>query len=926
MSEIRCRCRSFTKWTLKDESPKYAPDRSCDVVHLQVKVEPDLPRRAISATATLRLAASYGPFESIRLDAVDLDIHSVQDGRGRDLSFTYLDDQLVVRFSQPVTSSEDLVITYRKEKPLRGLYFWGPTEWAPERDWQLWSQGEDEEARHWIPCHDAPNEKMTTEMIVTVPNEYTVISNGELRGRTTRAKKSTWHFFESVPHPSYLISLVVGVFSKLEDDCDGLPVEYYVEPGREEEGFRSFGKTPEMIRCFSELLACPFPYEKYAQVAVRHFTFGGMENTSATTQTDGTLHDAAAALEYSSDALVSHELAHQWFGDLLTCKHWAHAWLNEGFATYFECIWREHGESFAEFEKNLLDDADAYFAEPYRRAIVNHKFAYPFQLFDMHLYPKGGWVLHMLRRKVGDDLFWKAVRLYVRRHAASTVETIDLMRAFEDATGQNLEGFFHQWLFSPGHPELAGSIRWNEETSMLEIRLEQKQKQRPRPKQRVDDGIPIFQIPIEVEVRIDTGGTGRSGRATKTPARRRSENATSAGAGAGASGSGPGNEGGTRVVRIFEMTLREQTFYLPLPAKPTWVLLDPNARVLKTLELEFPTDWMRAALIGPAQDSRVFARTQLVRRAAKDPSLRVVQMLGEVLRKDPFWSVQQEAATALGKIRTPEARAELVRSIAVPHPKARRAVVSALGSFQDDVTAQALEAKVRKGDKGYQVRMEALSAYGRAAGAPAAPLLRKELHAALKRRDWHDLVAVGAVAGLVHARDESAIDDILALATDPTRYWGSRLNAFASLAKLGASRPHLAARIFDAIRPHLDDPELRVAFGIPSALAGLGHADAIPALQAKASSSPTDEQRDACLRAIESLSASGGSGAQVDRLQSEVHRLEEESRTLRERIDRMEELSGAKATNERAAARSKPARQHEGAAPKTKPAKRTRRV
>ena len=847
MSEMRCRCRTRTQWTLKEESPKFAPDRTCDVRHLRLDVTPDLPKRTIVATATLSLSASYGPFDHIRLDAVDLDIRSVRDSRGTDLDYTYLDGKMVVRFPNPVEDEESVVIRYAKSSPVRGLYFWGPTKWEPKQSWQMWSQGEDEEARHWIPCHDAPNEMMTTEMVVTVPSEYTVVSNGALISETVRGKKKVWHFLESVPHPSYLIALVVGVFSKLEDDCDGLPVEYYVEPGREEEGRRSFGKTPEMIRCFADLLQCPYPYEKYAQVAIRNFTFGGMENTSATTQSDTTLHDEVAAMDFSSDSLVSHELAHQWFGDLLTCRHWAHAWLKEGFATYFECIWREHGESFAEFEKNLLDDADAYFDEPYRRAIVNHRFAYPAQLFDMHLYPKGGWVLHMLRRHVGDELFWKALRLYVKRHAASTVETIDLMRAFEDATGKSLEGFFQQWLFSPGHPELKGSLEWDAKNGALEIRMEQKQK--------TDQGTPVFHIPIEVDVQVE----------------------------------------GETVTRIFEMTLREQTFYMSLPAEPTWAVIDPNARVLKTLDLDLPTKWMRAALVGRSRDARVFSRTQLVRQAAKDPSLSTVRMLGEVLKKDPFWSVQREAAEALGKIRTPEARAELSGAIDLRNSKARRSVVAALGAFTDEATAADLEAKVRKGDPSYFVRMETLISYGKVAGPAGVKRLESELAAALKRRDWHDLVALGAAVGLVEARSESSLDALLAVAKDPSRYWGVRFQVFRSVARLGAARPHLAPRIAEAMAPHLDDHDLLIAYRIPRAFADLGYAGAIPLLRAKAESARVEEQREECLHAIQSLSAAGGASGHVDRLQTEIRRLEEDSRKLRDRLERMEERLGGPA-------------------------------
>ena len=299
-----------------------------------------------------------------------------------------------------------------------------------------------------------------------------------------------------------------------------MPVEYWVEPGREEEGRRSFGRTPDMIEFFSKQLDCPYPYEKYSQVAVRHFHFGGMENASATTQTDGTLHDERAAIDFTTDELVAHELAHMWFGDLITCKSWTHAWLNEGFATYFEALWKEWDLGRDEFDYEMVLNADSYMAEPYRRAISTARYGHPYEMFDMHLYPKAGWVLHMLRRRLGDDLFWKAVRLYVKRCAPGTAETIDLVRSFEDATGKSLGGYFDQWIFSPGHPAFEGELSWDDKAHWVKLSVKQTQK--------TDDGTPVFRVPVRLEARMPDGSLQ---------------------------------------TRDFEMSRAEETFFFPLPAR-----------------------------------------------------------------------------------------------------------------------------------------------------------------------------------------------------------------------------------------------------------------------------------------------------------------------------------------------------------------------
>lgn len=872
------------KWTLHGEDPKYAPDRTCDVTHLRLELNVDLPAHSIEGTARLDLHASYGPFQTITLDAIDLEIEEVTDGKGSPLEHTYLDHKLEVRFRRAIEREAQLCIRYRKENPVQGLYFWGPTAEEPNATWQVWSQGEDEEARHWIPCHDAPHEKMTTELLVTVPEIYTVISNGALLGvadhpatrpssgarkvRSARGKRSspasrerlrTWHYRESVPHSSYLISLVVGVFSKLEDECDGLPVEYYVEPGREEEGWRSFGRTPDMIRHFARLLECPFPYEKYAQVAVRRFMFGGMENTSATTQTDGTLHDARAALDFSSDDLVAHELAHQWFGDLLTCKHWAHAWLNEGFATYFELVWKEQDLGGDEFEMGLIESADAYLEEPYRRAIVSHRFAHPFQLFDQHLYPKAAWVLHMLRRSVGDESFWKAVRLYVRRHAAGSVETVDLQRAFEDATGRNFERFFDQWLFHPGHPVLDVRCSWNSSDKCLNVTVQQKQ--------RGSDAV-VYDVPLEVEVALPLRSAARGKSAPPT-----------------------------RLRRTFTACERGQTFRWELPARPLAVAIDPEARILSTGKISMPSQWFRGALLGAQRTEHAFARVRLVRAASRDARPQTVEMLAEVLRSDPFWGVQGEAALALARIRTPAALSALLGARPA-HPKARRLWAQALGEFRDPAAGAALSDLARRGDPSYLVQREALASLGRTRASGSVALLEKELRSALRRRDWRDSIAAGAVAGLASARSESSIDLILSLALDRTRYWSARLVAMHALAVLGATRPLLAPRIAEEMAPLLEDPEHLITFRLPGEYAALGHPDAIPLLRQKAETTSNEQLRDHCLRAAERLSGADGRGGDLDRLKSEVHRLLEESRKLRERVGRLEDRLRARKTRE----------------------------
>ncbi len=833
----RHRLRAAGKWTRKEEDPKYPPDRTCDVEHLRLEIKVDLPGRAIEAVCTQALRAAYGPIREITLDACDLDIRTVRDATGRDLPYTYLKDRLTVHFPDPVPQTTQLVIAYRVQDPADGLFFFGPDEHEPNARPQLWSQGQDEGARHWFPCHDAPNERFTLSMVVQAPEEFAVICNGACQGVESSNGWRTWRFHEGVAIPSYLVSLVVGVFSKLEDRWNDVPVEYWVEPGREEEGRRSFGRTPDMIEFFSRQLDCPYPYEKYAQVAVRHFHFGGMENASATTQTEGTLHDERAAIDFSSDELVAHELAHMWFGDLITCKSWTHAWLNEGFATYLEALWKEWDLGAEEFDYEMVLNADAYLAEPYRRAISTPRYGYPFELFDQHLYPKAAWVLHMLRRRLGDDLFWKAVRLYLGRCAPGTAETIDLVRSFEDASGKSLGRFFDQWIFAPGHPVFEGEFSWDEKARWAKLSLKQTQK--------TEDGTPVFRVPFRLKAHMPDGSLE---------------------------------------VREFEMERSDETFFFALPEEPRWVLFDPDGAILRETKIKTPIAWVEAALLGETREERVAARVDRVRQLSVEAGTKAVEILTRVLREDPFWGVQSEAAAALGRVRSPRARDGLLAALDLEHAKARRAVVTALGQFRDARAGAALLALVRRGDASYYVQMAALASLGKCSGPAAADELRIQLRDAVERRDWRDIVALGAVQGLAAARDESAVDDILALARDRSRYWSARVTSLQALAEIGANRPHLAPRLVDELVPFLDDPRVLVHQRCTGALVALGHPGALEALQRKGVTAARPEMRVVCLAAADDLSARLKKGEEIDRLRETVEKLREETKALRDQV------------------------------------------
>jgi aminopeptidase N len=446
-------------FALAKAQPHYAPDRTCDIVHIALTLHLDIAQQTLRGTCATTVRGTSALVASVGLDAVDLHITQVRQAGGKPLRFDYDSQRLVVHLEPDLRSGEETTIEvdYSVTRPRLGLYFITPDAAYPEKPVQVWTQCQDEDARYWFPCFDAPNEMATTEITVTVPQPYFALSNGTLRAtrRDDAAQTLTYHWVQEQPHATYLMTLVVGEFAERTEMVDGLPVQWYVTPGREADGQRAFGDTPAMVRFFSSKIGVPYPWPKYAQVAVSDFVFGGMENTSATTQTDLTLHDERAHVDFSSNGLVAHELAHQWFGNLLTCKHWSHAWLNEGFATYFDALFHEHHKGQDEFRYLMYENAQEYFredAERYRRPLVTNVYQEPIDLFDRHLYEKGALVLHMLRYVLGEEMFWRSITQYVSMHRHQVVETVDLERAIEIATGRNLQAFFKQWVYQGGYP------------------------------------------------------------------------------------------------------------------------------------------------------------------------------------------------------------------------------------------------------------------------------------------------------------------------------------------------------------------------------------------------------------------------------------------------------------------------------------------
>ncbi len=750
------------------------------ITHLALQLELEFSQKKLTGVATLSFTRRAPRGTRLELDAVGFEVHRVRVDAGRgwqDAAFTYDGDRLAV--SLPARLQAGRVQIDYTAWPRRGLYFLAPDPLVPDRPLQAWTQCQDEDARHWLPCIDSPLMKMSSEIAVRVPNGFTVLSNGELLEARQPMGKAPWrwHFRFTEPHPSYLLTLVAGRFEVVEDrpatlpGAAPVPVRYYVPEGRAADARASLGETPKMLELFGRLTGVPYPWSRYSQVIVSDFIFGGMENTTATTLYEHALLDARALLDTTTTDLVAHELAHQWFGDYVTCRDWSHGWLNEGFATFFEHLEREARLGRDEYDHGLAVDLQSYLGEAqgrYQRPIVCKDFAEPIDLFDRHLYEKGGLVLHMLRRRLTDELFWRGVRLYLQRHAKSVVETRDLQRALEEVSGESLERFFDEWVLRPGHPALDVRVSWEEDALNVMVRQTQP----------LGDTA-LFAFLLEVDV-LDASGKLR--RYTK------------------------------------QIERESDALVVALKQRPRYVVIDPEFTIAGELSLTAPADLLRAQLAeGPSARAKIQAIDGLKRRA----DVPTLQALGASLAQEQQpWMVRAAAATALGQHRGELALTLLLEHARTKHPKVRRAVVAALGQFQDARAAKALTPLAQK-DPSYLVQAEA----ARSLGATRQPGARATLEKLLSTTSWADVLRAGALDGLGALGDE----DALATVTEQTRYGvptRGRRAAIAALARLGEGR-----KVRQQLERLLDDADPHLRTDVIAALSSLGDVRARGALQ-----------------------------------------------------------------------------------------------
>lgn len=460
-----------------------------DVLHYVLRVRFDRSDKKVLGDTTVQLKPLKDGLSEVALDSVDLDYTSLKlDPNGNELKYRTNGNKVIITLDRAYAASETIAIRFQySATPKKGVYFIPEGRQSDNtkiHSAQIWTQGEPDEARHWFPSFDFPSDKATTEQFITADKGETVVGNGDLVDQKNNPDGSvTYHYSMPVPHSTYLTSFVIGEYSKTSEKYKEIPLGYYVYPGKEAIVSKAFGKTADVLRVYEEITGIPYPYSKYDQTVVSGFTFGGMENISATTMADTEIFFAVTPYGQSAvENLVSHEAAHSWFGNLVTCKNWAELWLNEGFATFMEAAFREKMYGRPAYIAKVVGDAEAFLADdavnPKKNGLFNRNAGNTSALFDRPAttYNKGGAVLHTLREQIGDAAFWKGVNDYLNKHKFSNVESTDLKAAMENASNTKLDWFFDQWVYGIGSPKLDVKQAYNARLKTLTLTIVQTQK------------------------------------------------------------------------------------------------------------------------------------------------------------------------------------------------------------------------------------------------------------------------------------------------------------------------------------------------------------------------------------------------------------------------------------------------------------------
>ena len=800
------------KFEFPGSTAHYPQLLSFTVGYMMLKIKPDFDSNTLKDCIQKIKFIAFKDISEIKLDIAEIDIHQVISSSNHIpvISFDILekDDKLIIKLGRTLLKGNTIDLTirysagyYRENgmfgihEPRSGFHFVSSSKSTTDK--QAWTQGQAIESRYWFPCLDDPQVKFPREIQITVPtSDFSIISNGELAYK----KRNTWKWIELNPTPAYLTSVVIGKFAWEQQkycysDGNGNSrnsislLYYWPKEISKRDAMLTFANTPDIMRFFEEYLGMKYPYKKYSQVAVEEFEFGGMENTNCTTLTKYILHDEIAAIDYTRDIdIVSHELAHQWFGNLVTCRDWSNIWLNEGFATYCETLYWGNVKGFDEFCYKVIKIADEYLGEAshlYKRPLVARIYKHPDELFDTHSYEKGGCVLHMLRNDIGDDNFRKSINNYLDTYKNKTTETDDLRKIIEDVSGKSMRQFFDQWVYRSGHPHL--DIEFSlEDLHRIKIEIRQMQHQKDDGRTSNTDYCDLFEFTLDIRIVFSI--------TTNTDI-----------------------ENNDNLVAIYiSQRITEHSVEIPKNARIEWISIDPQFKILKEIKsIKIANETHNFQLKEMLKNqlrrgTSVIERIEAARMLKKQYSEDIVDELQNAVIADPFYGVSIEAANTLGSYNEKNnyAKANKAYQILLSclnreeifsklRPEIKQAIVRNIGQFERKESTNLLESLLHQQNESYFLRANAATAIGKSNKNEISSLdnIKKEKIISLLREivktseSFRNVIASGAIDGLKEFSKDSDKDIVVDIAnflienTNSNNEYFKRLSATSALSK-----------------------------------------------------------------------------------------------------------------------------------------------
>jgi len=633
-----------------------------------------------------------------------------------------------------------------------------------------------------------------------VPEQMTVISNGRLISEQTDPdtglKAVRW--LQDKPHVNYLIALVAGNLDKIESKYKDIPIAFYTPASQIKYAQNSFKDTADMLEFYEKEIGVPYPWDKYYQAACEDFG-GGMENTSLTILGTGTLFSDETENIRSSQSLVAHEMVHQWFGDYVTCKDWSHLWLNEGFAVYYEKLYDGHKNGRDSMLYNLYRISGWVLSDrPVYKPIVTRSYNDAWEQFDYRAYQKGGWVLHMLRTELGDEMFRKCVKTYLERHALSSVVTEDFRSIIEELTGRSYDRFFDQWIYHGRHPDLTVSYNWSEKDKLAKISVEQTQE--------VNKNVMLFHFKTKVRFIV----------------------------------------GDEPIDREIIVNSQKHDFYFRLADEPSIVRFDPDYGLLANIKFDKPTAMLYKQL---DNHDDVIGRLRALDALEKNKDRKTVEKLKDVLNNDPFYAVRRNASSALREIHTNEAFESLIDSTSQEDARVRLQVVEDIGGFYRPETLASLRRTLRK-ENNPAIMVSAIRNLGLYQHKSTRRLLLKYLESVSFRNELAS-AAIEAIRMLDESFFIEPLQRILEERQMDFRSWNFTrgLNTLAHISRNEDDK----SKVREFLAGYVNHPKNRIQTGAIRALGTLGDPKAIPIVETFSNGEPDDNIERVAERALKQL-------------------------------------------------------------------------